>query len=543
MKITKKVLVAGMSALAGVTVGVGISTPLTYSLSSKNSSSVSNPIGNYEIASLPSSDEFTYQVSESNVVDSSTLNTYLSNLFKSKDVIGSYSTYFSNNKEYKNVTTSYVEGSANYENSTFIISVTPTSQSKWENTEGSKTVIVTIKNLDKNSRDASATETNVTLDVATTPVSNDGDLNTYLKSNFNSLKSHISGTYENVDVAYKDNSANYNDANFRITVTPKSDHAWSNGSTESKDVTVSLTKMAKLASAENVTTYNDSISKVTNSTDLNTYLKTNFDSSKLNGTLSNVDITFVDGSAKTEGNTFKVNVTPKSGFVWSNGEKDSKEFTVTTSVTLNDAIAPASTDNFTSSISSKEVTNNSTFNAKLTDLFKDNNNLKKLSGTYTNVSISYVSNSASYNNSQFKISVTPTSGHAWSDGSKDAKTITITASSLSKTFDEVSVTRAQYLSYISGTPNIKISNNTNETVTYTANYTVATNSPYAWTTYWSVSEDGGKTWATPSNSNLQPSVILNKTQGKAVMLRFQIVFSINHQDTIGYSMTFTALSN
>ncbi|RXY97226.1 hypothetical protein D8X55_00810 [Malacoplasma penetrans] len=395
--------------------------------------------------------------------------------------------------------------------------------------------------------------TEIESSVTTIPVADVTELNNFLSENFEkSVKPTFNGYFKNVDVSLVKDSANFANKNFKISVTPTSGHAWEDGTTDAKEYTVLLPKMLLLARTSGALSYNDIII-ATNSATLDSHLKSNFTAKKFSGaTITNYTAEYVAGSANLENSSFKVKLTPVVGAAWYNGVNYG-----TTPVTVNvsflaaiPVVSLSSADTFLQTFSASEVWNTETFNTKLTDLFKNSDSLKSsLSNDYSGTNISYVSGSADYDKGEFKITATPKGRFSWLDTrTKEARTITVKANIQKISYNTpLSVQNGgSRTDLIYGRPTVVLTSKTTNTTTYKANYKLHESSAqYGWTTLWSYSQDGGKTWTSEPKSALNPTVTVNNSMVKgSLKLKFEILFYIDggeNAPTVGWSMTFDAI--
>ena len=292
-----------------------------------------------------------------------------------------------------------------------------------------------------------------------TTSSND-DLNKQLSALFGSdalssgLTSYFEGfaSYKNVIATFDANSASVTSKTFTLIVTPKNGYKWSDGNNDGRKITVTLenlivnsndSTLSKDSSESLDGTYKISYSSfgdsIKDDATLNSFLASNFGKDKLGGTFDNVDVTYITDSAKFNGFTFEVKLTPTSGHAWSNDgttTSRTKEISINFTDAIKDADAP-STDTLRTSVNIGKGTMSS---ATLQDALKsilDNGSL--LNGlvsknSYKNVDLSLPQN-ASEDGKIFKLTLTPKKGHIWIDGTSASKTISVTISNLVNNWD------------------------------------------------------------------------------------------------------------
>lgn len=329
--------------------------------------------------------------------------------------------------------------------------------------------------------------------------------------------------FANVDVQYVENSADYEKSSFKIKVTPIEDYSWDDNTKESKDILVEIPKLDKtqwtLSAPKNVS-YSVVIDgkTVKNDEQLNSYLSTEFKSENLKNLVgsSNFEIKLVSNSGSFANKNFKVSLSPKKGFAWTDGKTEAKEVVVSVTISadvviVNDATM-TSYDCYNVPVGLDKASNNKTFDDYLTKNFKASD----LGGyiSYKNVKISYVNGSANYDANQFQISVTPLPGHAFSDNKSTAPRIRVVSGGIDRNFKAFDTkTLAPIKSGIfTVAPYLIITSNSETSVTYSVS-----DWDFEWEFYrnlsgysmfWATSTDGGKTWAKAGTGK---TVTINKS--------------------------------
>ena len=193
------------------------------------------------------------------------------------------------------------------------------------------------------------------------------------------------------------------------------------------------------AKAPTELTYNSAInwSQAEDSQSLNTFLYTKFhgvtanvnsffkETTENKDALSNAVVEYVSGSASYEKSTFQVKITPSDGYTWEDSTNLSRTLVVqmpNLDKTAWVLTAPQSL-NYSAKIDTNTVTNSAQLNSFLSNKFE----LAYLNVGNENLSVSYVNNSASFENKSFQVSLTPKSGFAWTDGTTVSKSVKVTA--------------------------------------------------------------------------------------------------------------------
>ena len=621
MKLSKKILTAGLVSTAVVGLSLAVALPITLSTSSKNSSNVDTPIESKH-ASIPTG-TISYNTSISGVKDDATFNTFLS----SKTFAASDFT-----KGFLNVSISYVNNSASYSNSSFKISVSPTSGYTWSDSTTIAKELTVTATIDKNSSSGdnnngntgggsgdnnggntggdssggnnggstgggstgggstgggstgggstggngsggstgggstggngsggstgggstggNGSNTNNSLAVATLfsnfvysnstdnnlkSIVDDSSLNNFL-SNFTDFVTYLSGTYSNVSLSFTNSNktnTNYNSNIFFLTATPTGTAKWSDGTASPREIQVTWINLPRTADAS----YPSSSSMkdlslnrnmgIVDDNSLNNYLNKTFsNSSSTSQSLSkflnnfvdfkNVDVTYVPNSADYDSMTCLVSVTPKGGHTF----KDNSIKSVNVKVSLNIdknywTCSVPSFDDFTKKISLDDATNTSTLNAFISKTFKDNSkNLSSILNCYSqykNVTIAYTNGSANYDANSFTVTVTPTSGFSWSDGTRTARTVKVKAN-IDQNFSNYDTkSKGAYCSdYMSTNPYIVVDKNSDEYVWYKISDWKVTNVGASYRWYWSYSTNG-KSWTKVEGSDLWNGIQVKKS--------------------------------
>lgn len=399
--------------------------------------------------------------------------------------------------------------------------------------------------------------TEIETSVVTDPVTSTDDLNKFLKDKFQELvEPTFKGYFKNVTISYKDDSADFNKKTFKITVKPADGHAWENNSgNDEKEFSVYLSKMTSLADikigSDKFITYNAPRLDFTSSNNLNNYLKGNFSSNNLKSvTFTNVEkVEYVEGSAKLSGfgsSLFNIRIIPKAGSAWYNKSFEPRILPVSFSSAVAVTSVP-SADKFNYELSASDVWSKETFNSKLTELFKNPNDVKQnFAGNYSNVNLSYVKDSANYETGEFQVTATPSADFLWSDYTRGQKTITVTATNIQRFNVPLPVkVGGSRTNLIVGTPWMSLKAKNKDFTTYEAHFTLSGQArDFGWNTIWSYSNDGGKTWVAKDLNGLRSFNVLNKDVNKNTLLKFQIMFNTRFATSTpyeGYAMTFNAV--
>ncbi len=301
-----------------------------------------DPVEN--ISYLPKSliDFFTYDIKYSyyEAPDKTGFNDCLKNLFSSLKI----EDYLENKDEYQNVSISYVDNSGDLDQKTFSISVTPTEGFEWEDkSTNPKTVTVFIQKLTTELLEPvkelaylpKLLNDFFTYDIKYSGTQDNTGLNGYLKNLFSSLKFEDylenKDEYKNVSFSFVNNSANWTDKSFKISVAPTEGSEWEDKSTNSKTVTVVLQKFSVAtiqdATAPTKAKINQAISErltILSDKDLGDAISYNL-SKKLitmsaNDNTStnflNVNVAYVQNSASIKNKNFKLNIVPANGHSW-----------------------------------------------------------------------------------------------------------------------------------------------------------------------------------------------------------------------------------
>ena len=268
-------------------------------------------------------------------------------------------------------------------------------------------------------------------------------LNTYLKTNVGTTYNETdwSGNFSNVSIKYVDDSANFNDATFSLIATPNENYTWTNGTKNAVNVTVYLSNLEKIQKASWVPTgtfkYGVDITPqiAVDTAKLNTYLTSSFDATKISLPLTNLTATYVANSANYANKTFKISLTPATGYTWSNGTNEAKQVDVALNVipldntkvvtlpsqwTLN-AVGNADKFGWQPDLASR------TSKWGL-DVYRDLSSSPAFKNlTYVGVDASVAATNVSIQNgteATFGVKLQPASGYYWSDGSNGTKTVT-----------------------------------------------------------------------------------------------------------------------
>ncbi|MDE5767655.1 MAG: hypothetical protein K2H56_03825 [Malacoplasma sp.] len=356
--------------------------------------------------------------------------------------------------------------------------------------------------------------------------------------------------FANVNIQYVENSANYEKSSFEIKVTPIQDYSWNDKTNESKNILVEIPNLDKTEWTLTVPQdllYSVMIdgNEVKNSEQLNNYLVNKFDSSNLH-LGKNLDVKLIENSASLGNKNFKVAVTPKSGFAWTDGAVKTIEIYVSVNINAGTVLkydsASMSNDSYKVTIGLNQVSNSKTFNEYLMKNFKATD-LSKFS-SYKNVEIKYVKDSANYDNNQFQVSITPLSGHAFSDDKSTEPRIRVVSGGLDKNFTNFDTkSLSQTTGVFKSAPYLILTNNTDTSITYSVSswsfeWEFVRNLE-GWSTYWSVSTDSGKTWQRAGSGK---SVTVNKTMLPAtgLLIRYEVEVKETDITVLGVSDSFIA---
>ncbi|MDE5949249.1 MAG: hypothetical protein K2G54_00050 [Malacoplasma sp.] len=353
--------------------------------------------------------------------------------------------------------------------------------------------------------------------------------------------------FANVNIEYVENSANYESSSFEIKVTPIQDYSWNDKTNESKNILVEIPNLDKTEWTSIVPqslSYSATIDgkDVKNTSQLNTYLSNSFSSSNLNLD-TKLDAKLIENSASFENKNFKVAVAPKSGFAWTDGSSKAVEVTVSVKISeLKYDAASISNDNYKVSLNLNQVSNSKAFNEYLMKNFRAMD-LEKFA-LYKNVEIKYVENSASYDTNQFKVSITPVAGHAFSDDKSIEPRIRVVNGGLNKDFANFDTkTLAQTSGVFKDAPYLIVTNNNDAAITYSISNWSYDWEFYrnleGWSTYWCISTDSGKTW---ERAGYGKSVTVNKAMlpDSGLFLRYEIEAKETDVSVFGESDSFIA---
>ena len=163
-------------------------------------------------------------------------------------------------------------------------------------------------------------------------VENTNQLNSYLLNYFNTDYISANGL-EHLSVNLVKDSASYENATFKVWLTPETNWHWNDGTTGSRITEVSLPNLLKRAKDAVYVSSGDSykpvisIEQVWNNKTFDQYLTSNFKTDELNkwGSYKNVSVTYVKGSANYDNNQFKVLITPLKGHSFANGSSTAVE--------------------------------------------------------------------------------------------------------------------------------------------------------------------------------------------------------------------------
>lgn len=267
-------------------------------------------------------------------------------------------------------------------------------------------------------------------------VNDNVSFNTYLSTAFDVSK--LFGTYDNVDISYVDNSANYLLGTFSIKAIPTENSEWEDGTRTEKtyevilNITNSTCDATSAFSDEYIGTINvgnggtnkDIISKLKEDNNFkNNLVNYSYDKYK------NVSIEIIDNSGNISNKTFQLKVTPILGHKWIDNTFSSRIINVNISnlITNWDSTVPTLlTDKFIGFFDNI-IIDDLTFSDAITQYFKTKTIKESLqfSSIYKNVNLEYVEKSASFSQKAFSIKATPIKGHAWVDGTTNEKNIRI----------------------------------------------------------------------------------------------------------------------
>ncbi|WP_083755109.1 hypothetical protein [Malacoplasma penetrans] len=364
MKISKKLLIGSITTLGAIGVGATVVAPLANTATvaapladsfthqnlsevevlnnvtnnSEETNSVVNEVTSVEekteeVKNVATAPEGTVtsnlQVPAGNQYD---LNWFLNEYFETK-VKSSLS------GDFKNVDIFYKVNSANFENKTFQIKVTPSSGYQWnDSTNSEKEITVSLTNIIPLAEMKIESARVINYNVPRAHFTSTEHLNNYLKGTFSS-KNLQYVTFNNVEkVEYVDGSAKMSEWGwtlFTIKITPKSGTAWYNGSTQPRTISVSFDSAVPVASVSSTDnfSYELSTSDVSNDSTFNTKLESLFKDQNnvkkyLSGNYSNVNLTYVKNSANFATKQFQVTATPSGNYLWSDYTKTVKTITI-----------------------------------------------------------------------------------------------------------------------------------------------------------------------------------------------------------------------
>ncbi|MDE5767399.1 MAG: hypothetical protein K2H56_02505, partial [Malacoplasma sp.] len=132
--------------------------------------------------------------------------------------------------------------------------------------------------------------------------------------------------YENVKLTYVENSANFSEKTFNISVTPINEGKWEDGKSDSKIVVTKLSNLKLLADAQvpiSAKITNNVTGNFASDKDLEDYLVKNYGSLKFaaeSGTnFTNTLNEYVQNSANLKDKTFRIKVWPQEQHSWKDG--------------------------------------------------------------------------------------------------------------------------------------------------------------------------------------------------------------------------------
>lgn len=276
------------------------------------------------------------------IVDNDSLNNFLLNF-------SDFVTYLSGT--YSNVNLSFTDSNranTNYNNNIFFLTATPTGTAKWsDGTTSPRDIQVTWTNLPRiadASYPSSSSMKGLTLN-RNIGIVDDNSLNNYLNKTFSSNSSSSQSLakflnnfsdFKNVDLEYVPNSADYDAMTCLISVTPKGGYTFKDNSVRSVNIKVNLNidknYWTSSIPSSDVFTKKISLNDATNTSTLNAFISTTFKeniknlSSILNSysQYKNVTITYTEGSANYDDNSFTITVSPNLGFSWSDGTRTAR---------------------------------------------------------------------------------------------------------------------------------------------------------------------------------------------------------------------------
>lgn len=281
------------------------------------------------------------------IISTDTLNAYLTSGLKLENLGGSVS----------NVKVTYVPKSANYENSTFQVLLTPNEGYSWSdgtNTRITKTLTIKVSDAKNDSSIPENDTLTVDINIGNTS-GDDSDMQNAIENLANNsknknisdyLNNYLSSQskYSNVNISIISNSSHVDKKTFDISATPKLGHTWSDGSSNSKIITVSINNViskwdssvtrtldtftGKLDSYNNQLSFSNAIVNFMNnySQNISDYLA-NGSSSSTPGYF-NVQFKYSPNSADFNSKSFKLLVSPQEGHAWCDGSTSEKTITV-----------------------------------------------------------------------------------------------------------------------------------------------------------------------------------------------------------------------
>lgn len=344
----------------------------------------------------------------------------------------------------QNVNIEYKQGSAIYKSGSIPMAefiATPVEKHAWsDGSLGSKTIKITFINVNVVPIIYSDAEA-PTMDIFNLKVSlsrkSDLELNNFLSNlNLNILNfanyAEYGMHYKNVELSYVENSANVDTKTFNIRVYPTVKHEWVTGGDMQKIITVSINDLVIVsATAPNESNYVSTIELLKSNDELlNEHLmQIDFNNSKLleNTTdFNNVDLKYIQNSANVNEQTFSLTATPLEGHEWTTGGNYTKNIKVTINkLVINSAFI------YSDSMMARDIfidyANSTDLNRVLSQMdFAGGFRILLTNGNqFKNVNISYVNNSANFEQNYFLLSATPTSGFYWDDGTTSSRYIKV----------------------------------------------------------------------------------------------------------------------
>lgn len=339
-------------------------------------------------------------------------------------------TILNNNNLFNGVDLTYVKNSCelvdNVLNAKYVISLKKGFCWEDNSINSSKQLIVTFTNIDVYQFTSFVPQTDEYMNEVI--VSNDQEFANHFGSELyngtflNNLKHQASWNGVSIEINNCDALARI----VYINATPIDGYKWSDNTNETKVVTIKVLNSTIKSSRMPInSTFNPELSFTTNS-ELNQYFE-NFafdDMSQFtnNNQFKNVDIKYCLNSANISKKQIKLLVTPKQGYAWEDGTKNTSELIVSLNIKqATPAKKYASVGSFNGeSLYLKQepiasINNHQGWNQAFESInWSDYNNIFTTNYGFSNVSVNYQKNS--YSNQMFYIEIKPLDGYVWQNG-------------------------------------------------------------------------------------------------------------------------------